>query len=283
MATPGEWAQMLSGPPLVDRRVAGAVLRRWRGTAAHMPQPRLDQHYLVLHEGGAKRVTRRGHGRTLVADLGPSAVTLVPAGARFDWTTEGPIAFTHLYLPPALLATEAEALTGRDPRLLAVRDPVGLDDAALVGPARRLVALAGAGADALALEEALAALLAQVVARATSAGAPPPVRIRLTKPVLRRVLDRVEAELDGALPLDRLAATAGLSRFHFARAFRAETGLSPGEHVLRRRMARAERLLAETDMGVAEVARACGYRDHSRFSALFRARTGLAPSDWRRG
>jgi AraC family transcriptional regulator len=258
-------------------------LSAWSGTSPTMPQPRLDQHYLVLHQGGAKRITRSREGPVRQVETKGAAVTIVPAGSRFDWVTEGPIAFAHLYLPPRLLDAAIDRLTRQDPRTVSVVDAVGLHDPALAGSMERLLAAGRAGDLELGFESALAELLPRLIAAGTTARLAPDARIRLSRPRLRRVLDHVEAGLGGPLPLAKLAETAGLSPFHFARAFRAQTGRTPHGHVMERRMVRARHLLATTELDVEEVAQACGYRSHSRFTATFRRFAGASPSQWRRG
>jgi AraC family transcriptional regulator len=82
--------------------------------------------------------------------------------------------------------------------------------------------------------------------------------------------------------LDRLAAQAGLSRFHFQRLFKAATGVAPSRYHIDLRLNEARRLLRETKMGVVDVALEIGYANPSHFARLFRRETGLSPSDYRR-
>ena len=96
-----------------------------------------------------------------------------------------------------------------------------------------------------------------------------------------RVLAHVERHLDGPLRLEALAEEAGLSVFHFSRVFRARLGATPQQHVRARRVARARRLLAGTDLALAEIAYACGFAHQSHFTALFRAHTGRTPGAFR--
>jgi AraC family transcriptional regulator len=70
---------------------------------------------------------------------------------------------------------------------------------------------------------------------------------------------------------------AGLSPYHFARAFKRSTGFGPYRYVLRRRTERAKRLLAAGNVPLSSVARACGFGSQSHFSARFREMTGLTP------
>jgi AraC family transcriptional regulator len=282
LSSPLEWTRGLARAPELALDFDDLAVRAWRGTEAVMMQPRLHCHYVVLHLGGAKRVTRHGDGQTRTVGLAGSAVTTVPAGSRFRWTTEGPIAFAHLYIPERRWAEAVEGIAGRDARVAPLIDRIGLMEASARGPFQALLAASVAG-DAEAASEPAEQLLAGLLRAATVAGLRLEGPIRLPRARLRRVLDLIEAELQGDLSLTRLAAESGLSRFHFARAFRAETGASPHQHVRARRLVQARRLLAASDAPVEEVARRCGWSSHSRFAATFRAETGVSPSQWRAG
>jgi len=79
-----------------------------------------------------------------------------------------------------------------------------------------------------------------------------------------------------------LATLAGLSRSLFERMFRRELGVSPYEHLLRLRMARAEALLNSTSLPVAEIAERTGFTTVEHFSATFSRRMGRTPGSLRR-
>ncbi len=109
--TPKSWPWAVSSIPMVSSETTpwhGALLRRWRGTSAEMVQLPLDQHNVVVHLGGPKRVTRRRDGPTLASVAERGSLTFVPAGTQYVWRTEGPIAFAHLYVQPGRLADVAE-------------------------------------------------------------------------------------------------------------------------------------------------------------------------------
>jgi AraC family transcriptional regulator len=82
--------------------------------------------------------------------------------------------------------------------------------------------------------------------------------------------------------LARLAAQAGLSKFHFHRLFKKAVGVSPSCYHINLRMNAARRLLRETKKSVVAVALAVGYTSPSHFAQRFRRETGLSPSDYRR-
>ncbi|MET9378693.1 GlxA family transcriptional regulator [Streptomyces sp. NPDC003035] len=84
------------------------------------------------------------------------------------------------------------------------------------------------------------------------------------------------------LSVEALAARARLSPRHFARAFRTETGTTPGRYVDRVRLEHARRLLEETADGVEEVARAAGYGTPEAMRRAFVRAMDTAPADYRR-
>jgi AraC family transcriptional regulator len=100
--------------------------------------------------------------------------------------------------------------------------------------------------------------------------------------VLRRVLDRMEAELTCNLDLNTLAAESGYSRSHFLRIFRAGMGCSPHEWLTQLRVEKAKKMLREDSASLIDIAASCGFCSHSHFSRTFRQIAGLTPDQYRR-
>lgn len=98
---------------------------------------------------------------------------------------------------------------------------------------------------------------------------------------LRRVKEFIDANLEEDLSLAEIAAVADLSQFHFARAFRRTTGLTPQQYVMHRRIERAKELLAKDDLPLVEISLRTGFKNQSHFTALFRKFTKLTPKTWR--
>lgn len=99
---------------------------------------------------------------------------------------------------------------------------------------------------------------------------------------LKRVKQRIEDGLGGALSLDTLADESGYSRTHFLRMFRSATGLTPHQYVLDRRVRRAQDLLQRTRAPLAGVAVECGFSSQSHMTDVFRTRIGVTPFEHRR-
>jgi transcriptional regulator GlxA family with amidase domain len=95
------------------------------------------------------------------------------------------------------------------------------------------------------------------------------------------LLDFVRTHLERSFPVQSLAARACMSPRNFARAFRAETGVTPAKAVERLR-AEAARALLEGGAPVAGTARACGVGDPERMRRSFLRLFGVAPSALRR-
>jgi len=131
--------------------------------------------------------------------------------------------------------------------------------------------------------ESLANLLAVHLIRNASAPRPPARRTdgALPQGRLRGVVEYVEEHLDTALTLEQMAAAAHLSVYHFARQFKAATGLPPHQYVILRRVERARQLLqAGTDLSLAEVAAHAGFSDQSQFSHHFKRVVGVTPGQF---
>jgi AraC-like DNA-binding protein len=93
---------------------------------------------------------------------------------------------------------------------------------------------------------------------------------------------RLSLETEGIPSVQNLAQEAGLSPAHFGRLFRAHTGQTPKEFLLRVRMTRAQYFLRETDMSISEIAERLGYADVFFFSRQFKQKNGLSPSRFRK-
>ena len=109
----------------------------------------------------------------------------------------------------------------------------------------------------------------------------PRIRGGLPPRAMRRVREYVEAHLEETISIQALADTAGLSMYHFARAFKQSEGITPHDYLVQCRVRRAQELLAGTDLPLSEIALAAGFSDQSHCARRFREQMGVTPSDYR--
>lgn len=84
-----------------------------------------------------------------------------------------------------------------------------------------------------------------------------------------------------AMTVCQMARAAQMSRFHFTRVFRRETGLTPNGFLTRYRMARAMDMLRDTELGVGRVGQEVGYLNAAAFSRVFGKTVGVPPQVYR--
>lgn len=100
---------------------------------------------------------------------------------------------------------------------------------------------------------------------------------------VRRVQHYLQAHLHERLTLERLVAeTSDLSRYHFIREYKRQTGQTPMQAFQHLKISRACYLLDITDLGVGAIAGDLGYEDPYYFSRLFKKVMGVPPRDYRR-
>ncbi|HZG58571.1 AraC family transcriptional regulator [Paenibacillus sp.] len=163
------------------------------------------------------------------------------------------------------------------PVRLRPRDPKRMRDALL-----RLVDtwLGGDSFAPLSVQAAATELIAMVLADHA-----PPDRDGTSKrePLdeLRWIPSYFSLHLHEPLPVETMAARAGLSPSRFAARFKATYGMPPHRYLLEMRVAHAGELLRSTSLSQEEIAAYCGFADVHHFSKAFKRITGAAPGAWR--
>jgi AraC family transcriptional regulator len=100
----------------------------------------------------------------------------------------------------------------------------------------------------------------------------------------RRVVEAirlVESDSGRPLQLKEMAASAGMSKYHFLRVFRRLTGVTPHQYLISARLRRAALALASSRRPVIAIALDSGFGDLSTFNKTFRAAFGLTPTRYR--
>jgi AraC family transcriptional regulator len=213
--------------------------------------------------------------------LPPGSIAVVPAGTSVLWRRQGSIDALLIYLEPSLVARVAAESFELDPSRTVVR-PLDV----LYAPELRSAMLAvdaelrSGGVGGPLMAESLATILTVHLIRHTTGAHRLPASADGVLPhlKLRTVVEYIMENLEDSPSLEQMAAVAHLSPYHFARQFKASTGLAPHQYLISRRIERAQHLLrTDGELGLAEVALRVGFSDQSQFSRHFKRILGVTP------
>jgi AraC family transcriptional regulator len=99
---------------------------------------------------------------------------------------------------------------------------------------------------------------------------------------MRRAKEFLATHVGDDISLIDAARACGLSRGHFAKAFRVSAGLTPHQWLQRHRIDKAKELLRNLETPIADIAIACGFADQSHLTRVFSRLVGDSPAAWRR-
>lgn len=99
---------------------------------------------------------------------------------------------------------------------------------------------------------------------------------------MQEALNYIHNNLATDISLDRVAGTAGISKFHFSRLFKVMTGLTYQSYVNRVRIEQAKKLLDDDTLSITDTGYAVGYSDLTHFERIFKKLAGTTPSQYRR-
>lgn len=272
--------------PFLFRQVvewAGVRIHRARVIAGRMLEHTAQCHEVNVTLGG--RLFREGYtdsGRRLLANSRTGNMCVTPAGKSIGAFWDETIDNMGILLETNFLSRIAaenhfasnfnfiETSQKEDP-LVQHMGLALLADAGAESPAGRLYA------DSIIQTLALH-LLKNYTTAASAAGS---IHGGLSGYRLRRAQDFINANLEEDVSLAEIAAVADLSQFHFARAFRKSTGLTPQQYLMQQRIESAKDLLTHAELPLVEISLRTGFKNQSHFTTLFRKFTNFTPKAWR--
>lgn len=98
---------------------------------------------------------------------------------------------------------------------------------------------------------------------------------------IQQTLAFIRRNVAGHIDIATLADMACMSKDHYIRTFRKETGETPNAFIMKRRIEAAELMLMTTDAPIKTVANGLGYDDCSYFNKIFKRHTGVTPQQYR--
>jgi AraC family transcriptional regulator len=279
-----EMARILKTAPLqMASDPFNGGIAHWKHGALHDVVEPMTDHVIMTYPTGVQRLERRAGKSVAIGTARSGVVTIIPAGSSARWDIPGPVDVIQLYLPPTTLervAGEADAPIPGD-----LLERTGHSDSVTSGLLMSAADVLEGNTvlDALFRQRLMDLLATRILAAHT--GVPTsfePTLGGLAPHALRRAIERLRSDSDADVSLAALASDVGLSRFHFCRAFKESTGLSPHAWLRQHRLEQAMNMLRDTDTSIVSVAAQLGYASQTAFTAAFKKLTGETPSDWRR-
>ena len=260
----------------------GLEAARYRAApASEYHPPAFTHHWFVLFIRPPENMDLEFEGVKRHLPPPAGSVVLVPAGSQARWRLSGPRDTLNIYLDPGLVGRAATEAFDLDPARLTIPPLGGLDlphlRTALLAVDAEMTA--GGSGGRLAAESLANVLAVYLIRHALAPHRPERGRDgALPQGRLHAVLEYIEEHLDACPTLEQMAAVTRRNSFHFARQFKAATGLPPHQYVIMRRVERAKHLLqGGTDRSLAEVAAHAGFSDQSQFCHHFKRIVGLTP------
>ncbi len=280
------WKVAATESPVIFYRTTewnGLKLIHWRVNAGELVETVFDEHEISLSVTGNFTTTKQtATGTRCVTQRAPGNMCLVPSGqpVSIDWGNEAEC--ITIALEPALVVrAAAESAYGGQIELKEVYDEndpliwqIGL---ALLAESEAQEPVGRLYAESLTNTLAFHLLRHYNVGKnqlSSSVGG-------LTGRKLRLATEFIHANLAEDVTLAEIADTVDLSPYHFARAFKRTTGLTPQQYLMQRRIERAKNLLAKDDLPIVEVSAQVGFKNQSHFTTFFRRYTAMTPKVWR--
>jgi AraC family transcriptional regulator len=273
--------------------VASSQALGWQNMCAlHMrlksewTMPPLENHCLIIQLGTPALVSARINGSLFARTVQPGEVSILPAGTSLEWwnSDNGANDTLHLYLHPYFVRTTAEAIDF-DAAQVSIEPQFGVRDEHIHHIALSLHwELKEANVIGRVYADSLAKVLAMQLVRRYSEFEDAHVsRGGMAPRKLRKAIEFITENLDKeqTVALAAVAHELQMSYFHFSRAFKQSTGVSPSIYMIEQRIERAKKLLSETDVPIADIASRVGFASQSHFTTTFRRLAWTTPKTFR--
>jgi AraC family transcriptional regulator len=246
--------------------------------------PATSELVVNLHTGGGPVRSRLEDGWT--RGMGAGHVHVMPPSVPTRWRAGRELSFISIHFPVERIRQLADDDRQSRRWLQDLQLRVGLDDPLIAAAATALsrdldqpaepgMLFANHLADTILLQALRTRTGPDAEMRVLAQGGLSPRQSRIIR-------EKIEESLCVGTTLDELAATLGLSRAHFARAFKASMGVPPHRYVTQRRVERAKLLLSTTTQSLADLALALGFSSQSHLTEQFRRTTGSTPLRYRK-
>jgi AraC family transcriptional regulator len=271
---------MLSSTPNQWNSVAASRFRMGR-VDIHLPA--LGAPTFGVNYGSDMRLERTLQGRRIAGRGYAGHLSILPPDSDTRWVFDEPGDVALVFLNRQLFDQAVQECAERDPSRAEIMPRFVIRDLVLERIAHRLLKEIFEPGSTRLLTEQLALELAShfISWHSNIARLPRRERTRSMSPSkLKRAEDFIVSNLQIDMSLDDIAGAAGMSLFHFAKAFRQTTGRTPHRYLTEQRLLHARSLLHDRSFSIGQIAKAVGL-SHGRFTAVFRREMRMTPSEFR--
>lgn len=272
---------LLDAPLLSSQNAGwkGIVLEHHYQPAQETPEQCLIRHNISIYLGRKAKYERLVNGR-LVSDRLRYGDIIINGYQKTHWQHAGE--YLLLHLEPALVARAAADLIDTDS--LEIVQQFKTRDALIqqIGLALKSELESDGMGSRVYAESLFNALSVHLIRHYRASGQKVLTDFgSLPKDKLGCAIEYINENLEKDLTLCEIAASVGMSPYHFARAFKQGTGLPPHQYLIKCRIEKAKSLLAKTDLAIAEIAYRVGFASQSHFTTLFGKHTATTPKAYR--
>ncbi|WP_432734584.1 helix-turn-helix transcriptional regulator [Maridesulfovibrio sp. FT414] len=232
--------------------------------------------FALLTDGPFSMEIVKGRNRYLVTTA-PGQMYVRPAGFKISARSNQPREFVQLALDSSRLASafSGEVQGGS----MSFRPGIGIDDPRLKALIEAFAAEAEAGGPngSLFVDSLATALAVHYISNYADNAVLDESARKISPLQMERIVEYMDAHLGSNLTLEDLSHEIGMSKFYFSRLFKEETGVSPYQFYLSRRLDKARHLLDEGRKSITEIAHQLNFSDQSHFSRVFRKKYGINP------
>ena len=257
-----------------------------QATTSEWTLPALENHCIMVQLGPAVDVSACVGGESFTQILKTGDCIIIPAGMSLSWQQLQmmPNRMLLLYLHPDFLRTTAESIDV-DYGQISIAPQFGIRDEHIRHVGLSLhCELKQSNVIGRLYADSLAQVLAmQLVRRYSylkdlqmSHGGMAPRKLRKAIEFINENLDKEQT-----VALAAVAGAVHMSYFHFTRAFKQSTGVTPNVYITEQRIDRAKKLLSETDFPIADIALRTGFASQSHFTTTFRKFVWNTPKAFR--
>lgn len=281
------WKVAANEPPVIFYHTTkwdSLKLVHWQVREGQLAETIFDHHEISLPIQGNFTTTRHtATGNQRIQHRAPGNMCLVPSGqpVSIDWTDRAEC--LTLAIEPTLITRVAPELTHS--HQLELKEVYDKNDPLIwqIGLALLRESQAAAPFGSLYAESLTQSLAFHLFRHYTVQGERGGFNNLggLTGRKLRLATEFINENLSDDLTLTEIAKVVDLSPYHFARAFKRTTGLTPQQYLTQRRVNRAKELLAQPNLPLVEISAQVGFKNQSHFTTFFRRYTTMTPKVWR--